>query len=397
MTRVLLIEDNNDIQEILYSLLSEDHEGPSGFSGTEGLRLFQQEAVDLVPSGYHASRENGDQVLEEIRLHSQTPVIMMTALGDKHLISQYLLAGANDYIVKPFNLDEVAARVTVQLRNQPTVAQEAPSSQKLSFKNLILNPETFELESGEQTLQLGQKISNFWDLAGASKEDFSGRKNCMRRSGKKSICLVTIPSMPNWAISERKLPSSQMRTILKRSGAWVFAWKETSNVGLVLILVVLVLLLGLGYARLLSALKGFAGADSKEASKRGVGYGWPLRSQKKLVALTKQVSDLFDQIERTNRIAFQEKKTLDMAISNIAHDIRTPLTIASGYTLTNHQGRDAGRGKATENCFQSSSLVSKRLESLLEYRRLMEGAIQPRISDVNLSQVPDPAVVPVLW
>lgn len=90
-------------------------------------------------------------------MQSQVPVIMMTALGDKHLISQYLLAGANDYIVKPFNLDEVAARVTVQLRNQPTVVQEAQASQKLSFKNLVLNPETFELESEEQTLRLGKK------------------------------------------------------------------------------------------------------------------------------------------------------------------------------------------------------------------------------------------------
>ena len=101
--------------------------------------------------------KNGDQVLEEIRLQSQVPVIMMTALGDKHLISQYLLAGANDYIVKPFNLDEVAARVTVQLRNNLTPAQEAPSSKKLTFKNLVLNPESFELESGEKTLRLGKK------------------------------------------------------------------------------------------------------------------------------------------------------------------------------------------------------------------------------------------------
>ena len=51
----------------------------------------------------------------------------------------------------------MAARVTVQLRNQPTVVQEAQASQKLSFKNLVLNPETFELESEEQTLRLGKK------------------------------------------------------------------------------------------------------------------------------------------------------------------------------------------------------------------------------------------------
>ena len=157
MTRILLIEDNNDIQEILYSLLSEDHEVLQAFSGTEGLRLFQQEAVDLVLLDIMLPGKNGDQVLEEIRLHSQTPVIMMTALGDKHLISQYLLAGANDYIVKPFNLDEVAARVTVQLRNHVSPAKKAQASQKLSFKNLVLNPETFELESGAQTLRLGKK------------------------------------------------------------------------------------------------------------------------------------------------------------------------------------------------------------------------------------------------
>ena len=61
----------------------------------------------------------------------------------------------------PLIWTEVAARVTVQLRNQPTVAQEPQASQKLSFKNLVLNPETFELESGEQTLRLGKKNFKF--------------------------------------------------------------------------------------------------------------------------------------------------------------------------------------------------------------------------------------------
>ena len=157
MARILLIEDNSDIQEILYSLLSEDHEVLQAFSGTEGLRLFQQESIDLVLLDIMLPGKNGDQVLEEIRLQSQVPVIMMTALGDKHLISQYLLAGANDYIVKPFNLDEVAARVTVQLRNHISPVQESQESQKLTFKNLVLNPETFELESGAKTLRLGKK------------------------------------------------------------------------------------------------------------------------------------------------------------------------------------------------------------------------------------------------
>ena len=155
MARVLLIEDNNDIQEILYSLLSEDHEVLQAFSGTEGLRLFQQESIDLVLLDIMLPGKNGDQVLEEIRLQSQVPVIMMTALGDKHLISQYLLAGANDYIVKPFNLDEVAARVTVQLRGSQQ-AQSKPAGETL-IKNIRLLPDTFEIASGDQSMRLGKK------------------------------------------------------------------------------------------------------------------------------------------------------------------------------------------------------------------------------------------------
>ena len=155
VARVLLIEDNNDIQEILYSLLSEDHEVLQAFSGTEGLRLFQQESIDLVLLDIMLPGKNGDQVLEEIRLQSQVPVVMLTALCEKSLVSQYLLDGANDYIVKPFNLDEVAARVTVQLR-----ASQQPQSKpagETSIKNIRLLPDTFEISSGDQSMRLGKK------------------------------------------------------------------------------------------------------------------------------------------------------------------------------------------------------------------------------------------------
>ena len=155
MARILLIEDNNDIQEILYSLLSEDHEVLQAFSGTEGLRLFQQESIDLVLLDIMLPGKNGDQVLEEIRLQSQVPVIMLTALGEKSLVSQYLLDGANDYIVKPFNLDEVAARVTVQLRGSQQ-SQSKPAGETL-IKNIRLLPDTFEIASGDQSMRLGKK------------------------------------------------------------------------------------------------------------------------------------------------------------------------------------------------------------------------------------------------
>lgn len=98
--------------------------------------------------------KNGDQVLAEIRKSSQIPVVMLTALGEKSLVSQYLLDGANDYIVKPFDLDELFARVTVQLRNH--LSQEQ-ATEIQGIKNIRLSPDTFEVVNGEKRVRLGKK------------------------------------------------------------------------------------------------------------------------------------------------------------------------------------------------------------------------------------------------
>ena len=80
----------------------------------------------------------------------------------------------------------------------------------------------------------------------------------------------------------------------------------------------------------------------------------------------------------------REKQTLDMAISNIAHDIRTPLTIASGYTQQLIKSPE-DKAETLQKIAQHLDLVSKRLEALLEYRRLMEGAVKPKLEEVDLS------------
>jgi len=107
MARILQIEDNEDIQNILFNLFSEEHDIIQAYSGTEGELVFQSQEIDLVLLDIMLPGKGGEEVLKFIRQRSSVPVIMLTALGDKHLISQYLLDGANDYIVKPFDLEEV--------------------------------------------------------------------------------------------------------------------------------------------------------------------------------------------------------------------------------------------------------------------------------------------------
>lgn len=154
MANILIIEDNNDIHELLKDLFQAEHRVYSAYSGTEGLLVFAQQKIDLVLLDIMLPGKNGDQVLAEIRKSSQIPVVMLTALGEKSLVSQYLLNGANDYIVKPFNLDEVFARVTVQLRSYLS-RDQIDEIQRV--KNIRFLPDTFEVVKGDNRVRLGRK------------------------------------------------------------------------------------------------------------------------------------------------------------------------------------------------------------------------------------------------
>ena len=105
---------------------------------------------------------------------------------------------------------------------------------------------------------------------------------------------------------------------------------------------------------------------------------------KTILRLHNQIENLFQEVEQNQLIMKREKRTLDMAISNIAHDIRTPLTIASGYTqqlIKNPEPNPETLKKIAHHL----DLVSKRLEALLEYRHLMEGAVKPKLEELDLS------------
>lgn len=155
MARILQIEDNEDIQRILFNLFSEEHDIIQAYSGTEGELLFQNQEIDLVLLDIMLPGKGGEEVLKFIRQRSSVPVIMLTALGDKHLISQYLLDGANDYIVKPFDLEEVYARVSVQLREH--IKGSSTTENIYQVKNIKINPDSFEVSCNGKTIRLGKK------------------------------------------------------------------------------------------------------------------------------------------------------------------------------------------------------------------------------------------------
>ncbi|MCY3035463.1 MULTISPECIES: response regulator transcription factor [Aerococcus] len=153
MKQIMIVEDNDDINTMLKDLLSQDYQIQQAFSGTEAIRLFDQEDIDLVLLDILLPGKKGDEVLDYIRQSSQIPVIMLTALGDKDLVSDYLLKGANDYITKPFNNKEVLARITVQLRQSHQQAKDQ-SDQVIDFQAIHFDPKQFLIYTDQEAIRL---------------------------------------------------------------------------------------------------------------------------------------------------------------------------------------------------------------------------------------------------
>lgn len=102
--------------------------------------------------------------------------------------------------------------------------------------------------------------------------------------------------------------------------------------------------------------------------------------------LTTSIEKLFMSVDKEKYLVKQERRTLDMAISNISHDIRTPLTVSRGYTqkLLRDEKMDLVALKKIEDNLVTAS---NRLEMLLEYRRILENSIQPKQEKINLKEV----------
>jgi DNA-binding response OmpR family regulator len=151
--RILVIEDESDILEILRSFLtSQAYDVITATSGTEGLRQFTEVEPDLVLLDVRLPGKNGWEVLKEIRTQSDTPVIMLTALGRVDDKVKGLSQGADDYIQKPFDLEEMKARIEAVLRRYKTQLKRVGLSIDDARKQVWVRGETVSLSPKEYSL-----------------------------------------------------------------------------------------------------------------------------------------------------------------------------------------------------------------------------------------------------
>jgi len=155
MERILIIEDEEKIARFIeLELKFEGYEVEKALDGREGLALVQAHPFDLILLDIMLPGLNGIEVLRRIRLFSDVPVILLTARDTVVDKVTGLDGGADDYITKPFAIEELLARIRVALRKKRAAA---PPSTILEAGIIRLDPVRREVWAGEHQLELTKK------------------------------------------------------------------------------------------------------------------------------------------------------------------------------------------------------------------------------------------------
>ncbi|MCL2620676.1 MAG: response regulator YycF [Defluviitaleaceae bacterium] len=155
--KVLVVDDEKNIVDIVaFNLHKEGYEVVVARDGEAALLAFEQEAPDLVLLDIMMPKMDGFEACKKIRERSQVPIIMLTARAEEVDKVLGLELGADDYVVKPFGVRELLARVKANLRRKDTPDEpekEAPQS-LLEFGEIVIDTARYEVRRGDEPIDL---------------------------------------------------------------------------------------------------------------------------------------------------------------------------------------------------------------------------------------------------
>ena len=156
-TKILIVDDDPNICEILRLYLeNEGYKVKTAGDGAEGISAFKIYEPDLVLLDIMMPKKDGWQVCREIREISSKPVIMITAKGEVFDKVVGLELGADDFIVKPFDMKELSARIKAVLRRY-TAHGNASDDEVVRFENIEMSLQKYELKLRGKVIDIPPK------------------------------------------------------------------------------------------------------------------------------------------------------------------------------------------------------------------------------------------------
>jgi DNA-binding response OmpR family regulator len=160
-TKILIVEDDPSIGKLLRrALLLEGYEARLVQDGSAGLSAFHEEHPDLIILDLMLPGIDGIEVCKRIREESDVPILMLTARDTVNDRVLGLDSGADDYVVKPFDIDELLARVRAQLRR----AEHKQPKQILEFADLVMDTAARTVRRGNREVELTAREFDLLEL-----------------------------------------------------------------------------------------------------------------------------------------------------------------------------------------------------------------------------------------
>ena len=156
-TKILVVDDEMNICEIIRTFFEkEGYEVKTANDGVEGVSYFKMYEPDIVLLDVMMPKKDGWQVCREIREISRKPIIMITAKDDVFDKVLGLELGADDFVVKPFDMKELSARIKAVLRR--SAAREMPDDDEvIKFENIEISKQKYELKLKGKSVDIPPK------------------------------------------------------------------------------------------------------------------------------------------------------------------------------------------------------------------------------------------------
>ncbi|WP_338689776.1 response regulator transcription factor [Paraclostridium sordellii] len=152
---ILVVEDDVDINNLITKTLEKhDYKVTQAFSGSEALLQLSISEFKLILLDLMLPGMSGEEIINKTRDEKEIPIIVISAKTSLQDKVNVLNIGADDYIIKPFELEEVIARVNSLLRRYKKYEINTPSNEIYKFKNIILEEETRKVKVKEKEIHL---------------------------------------------------------------------------------------------------------------------------------------------------------------------------------------------------------------------------------------------------
>lgn len=158
MNKILIIDDDKELCALIkQSVLIENIEADYCHSGKEGLIKLKENEYQLVILDIMMPGMDGFETLEQIREESRLPVLMFTSKNDNISKVRGLRAGADDYLTKPFDMDELIARIISLIRRYTRFNRKEEEPNVLTFDGLVIDLDSRSITTGNGTFELPPK------------------------------------------------------------------------------------------------------------------------------------------------------------------------------------------------------------------------------------------------